>query len=152
MEKLVTDLMNRNDTLVNLYLAISLGPWVAVSHDTFLPILVKLSDTYPNNAVFQEAVVSSLKGMEENFKSYDIKSNESKKSNEIMDSLLAQTIRNKKDNKINSIFVLRKLLFRGLQKGLVIFRNTCSGCHGADGEGIQYLAPPLNGSQYVCWS
>lgn len=149
MEKLVTDLMKRKDTLVNLYLAISLGPWVAVSHDTFLPMLAKLSDAYPDNAVFQEAVVSSLKGVEENFESYIIKSNESKKSNEVIDSLLVQTIRNKKDNNINSIFVQRKIPVPGLQKGLVIFRNTCSGCHGADGEGIQYLAPPLNGSQYV---
>jgi hypothetical protein len=149
MENLVTDLMNKNDTIVNLYLAISLGPWAAISHDTFLPILIKLSDTYPNSAVFQEAVVSSLKGMEENFNSYTINSKFSKKPIPVLDSLLAQTIRNKKDVKMNSIFVERKLPVPGLQKGLVIFRNTCSGCHGADGEGIQYLAPPLNGSQYV---
>ena len=149
MEKLVTDLMNRNDTVINLYLAISLGPWVGVSHDTFLPMLAKLSDTYPNNAVFQEAVVSSLKGMEENFKSYAVKSNENKNADEIRDSLLAQTVRNKKDDKMNSIFVQRKIPVPGLQKGLVIFRSTCSGCHGADGEGIQHIAPPLNGSQYV---
>ncbi|MEO9003841.1 MAG: cytochrome c, partial [Ginsengibacter sp.] len=149
MEKLVTDLMNRNDTVINLYLAISLGPWVAASQDTFLPMLVKLSDTYPDNGVFQEAVVSSLKGMEENFKSYAIKSNDRKKPGEIMDSLLTQTARNKKEDKMNSIFVQRKIPVPGLQKGLVIYRSTCSGCHGADGEGIQYVAPPLNGSQYV---
>ena len=149
MEKLVTDLMNRNDTVINLYLAISLGSWVGVSSDTFLPMLVKLSDTYPDNAVFQEAVVSSFKGLEENFKSYAVKSNENKNPDEIRDSLLAQTIRNKKDDKMNSIFVQRRIPVPGLQKGLVIYRSTCSGCHGADGEGIQYIAPPLNGSQYV---
>ncbi len=149
MEKLATDLMNRKDTVVDLYLAISLGPWVAISSDTFLPMLVKLSGTYPDNAVFQEAVVSSLKGIEDNFNSYVIKSNDNKKQGEIIDSLLVQTIRNKKDDKMNSIFVLRKIPVPGLQKGLVIYRSTCAGCHGADGEGIQYVAPPLKGSQYV---
>ena len=53
---------------------------------------------------------------------------------------------------MNSIFVQRKIPIPGLQKGLVIYRSTCSGCHGADGEGIQYLAPPLKGSQYVAGS
>ena len=149
MEKLVTDLMNRNDTVVNLYQAISLGPWLTVSHDTFLPMLVKLSDTYPDNAVFQEAVVSSLKGLEKNFQSLMAKSNDNKGRDEIINSLLAQTLKNKQDDKMNSIFVQRKIPVPGLQKGLVIFRSTCSGCHGADGEEIQYVAPPLNGSQYV---
>ena len=33
--------------------------------------------------------------------------------------------------------------------GLEIFRSTCMACHGADGEGIANMAPPLKGSQYV---
>ena len=152
MEKLVADLMNRNDTVINLYLAISLGPWLTVSHDTFLPMLAKLSDTYPDNAFFQTAVVSSLKGMEDNFKSYVFKSNDYSKPGEIIDSLLAQTIRNKKDDKMNSIFIKRELGITGLNKGLNIFRSTCSGCHGANGEGIAHLAPPLNGSEYLSGS
>ncbi|MEO6001083.1 MAG: c-type cytochrome [Chitinophagaceae bacterium] len=149
MEKLATVLMNRNDTVVNLYLSISLGSWVAISPDTFLPMLVKLSGTYPGNTIFQEAIVSSLKGLEENYKSYVIKSNNNKDPDEIMNNLLDQTIKNKRDDKKNSIFVLRKIPVPGLQKGLVIYRSTCSGCHGADGEGIQYAAPPLKESQFV---
>jgi hypothetical protein len=35
MEKLSTDLMAKNDTVINLYLAISLRPWIAISPDTF---------------------------------------------------------------------------------------------------------------------
>jgi mono/diheme cytochrome c family protein len=63
--------------------------------------------------------------------------------------LLIQTFRNKQEGEMNSIFVQQKLTVPGLQKGFVIYRRTCSVCHGADGEGIQYLAPPLNGSEYV---
>jgi mono/diheme cytochrome c family protein len=148
MEKLANELMARNDTTIDLYLAISLGPWVDISPNTFLPTLVKLSDAYPGMPVFQEAVVSSLKGSEEVFQSLLVK-NESKGTHEILDNLLDQTIKNKRENQMNSIFVQKKIPIPGLQKGLVIYRSTCAGCHGADGEGIQYVAPPLKGSQYV---
>ena len=62
MEELATNLMARNDTVINLYLAISLGPWTAISMIHFCQYLAQLSQTYPGNAVFQEAIVSSLKG------------------------------------------------------------------------------------------
>ncbi|MEZ4902126.1 MAG: cytochrome c [Spirosomataceae bacterium] len=34
-------------------------------------------------------------------------------------------------------------------KGLQLFRTVCAACHGADGRGIQDLAPPLKGSEYI---
>ncbi|GAA0559555.1 DUF7133 domain-containing protein [Chitinophaga japonensis] len=34
-------------------------------------------------------------------------------------------------------------------RGAMLFKNVCQTCHGADGEGIQSLAPPLNQSQWV---
>lgn len=41
----------------------------------------------------------------------------------------------------------------GLQKtyprGTVLFKTVCQTCHGADGDGIQSLAPPLNQSEIV---
>ncbi|HRE51074.1 MAG TPA: c-type cytochrome [Flavitalea sp.] len=151
-EKLAIDLMNRNDTVVNLYLALSLGSWISASHETFLPILAKLSDTYPDNAVFQEAVMSSLKDQEENFKSYIIKAKDNKTTSEIRDSLLVQTIRNKKDGIINPIFIQKKPTVDVLNKGLNIFRSVCSSCHGAEGEGIAHAGPPLNGSEYLSGS
>jgi hypothetical protein len=149
MEELATNLMARNDTVVNLYLAISLGPWAAISQDTFLPILAQLSQTYPRNAVYQEAIVSSLKGLEENFQKFINKPTVSKNTSQLLDTLLSQTIKNKQEGKMNSIFVQRKIPLMGVQRGLVIYRSVCSVCHGPDGEGIQYLAPPLNGSEYV---
>ncbi|WP_026260405.1 DUF7133 domain-containing protein [Segetibacter koreensis] len=152
MQELATHLMSGNDTTVNLYLAISLGPWADTSRDMFLPILVKLSNTYPANAVFQEAVISSLKGLEEDFQALTLKSKDNKGSDEVINKLLNEAIKNKQEGKKNSIFVQKKIPMPGLQKGLVIFRNTCAGCHGADGEGIKYVAPPLNGSEFVAGS
>ena len=149
MKKLATDLMAKNDTVINLYLAISLRPWIDISPNTFLPMLVKLSATYSGNDVYQEAVVSSLKGQEKNFQSLLSKSNNDKVQDTILNKLLSQTIKNKQEDKMNSIFVQRKIPVPGMQKGLVIYRSTCSGCHGADGEGIEHVGPPLKGSQFV---
>ena len=149
MENLATKLIAKNDTTVNLYLAISLNRWIALSPDTFLPLLAKLSAMYPDSPVYQEAVVSSLNNVEEKFRDMIAKANVDGRQDTVVMKLLDQTIKNKKENKLNSIFVQRKIPVPGLQKGLVIYRSVCAGCHGPDGEGIQYLAPPLKESQYV---
>ncbi|HLA53416.1 MAG TPA: c-type cytochrome, partial [Flavitalea sp.] len=144
MEALATSLIARNDTVVNLYLASSLGAWATASRETFLPMLAKLSQLYPDNPVFQEAVVSSLKNMETDFQSIVQKS-----GNPLLDSLLRQTIANKHNGKKNSIFVKASVSMDARTNGLVIFRSTCATCHGADGEGIANIAPPLRGSEYL---
>lgn len=149
MKDLATDLLARKDTVVNLYLAMSLGPWAVLSKDTFLPMLVNLSRIYPDNEVYQEAVASSLAGLEGDFRVFLTKSNDNRGGDEIINNLLDQSIANKRAEKKNSIFVQRRIATSLLQKGLVIYRSTCAACHGADGEGIQHLAPPLNGSEYV---
>jgi hypothetical protein len=149
METLATELRARKDTVVNLYLALSLGPWAALSKDQFLPILGNLSRTYPDNGVYQEAVVSSLTGLENDFRKMLTKSAGREDANKKINELLDQTIANKEEGKENSIFVRKKLEVPGLQKGYVIYRSTCAVCHGADGEGIQHLGPPLNGSEFV---
>ncbi len=151
MAKLAADLKAKHDTVTDLYLALSLGAWAAVSPDTFLPLLVQLSRTYPESAVFQEAVVSSLNGLEERFRTY-ASSDEDRHAGEIINTMLDQTIKNKQEDKKNSIFVQRKIPVPGLQKGLVIYRSTCAGCHGPDGEGIEHMAPPLISSEYVMGS
>lgn len=40
-------------------------------------------------------------------------------------------------------------LFKQYPRGSMLFKTICQTCHGADGEGIQSLAPPLNQSQLV---
>ena len=149
MQELSTTLMARSDTVINLYLAVSLGSWMEVSKETFMPILVKLSQTYSGNPVFQEAIVSSLKGIEDDFKSLINEPNNKKGQDEVINSLLAQAIKNRQEKKMNSIFIDVSVRVDKVTSGLIIFRSTCMACHGADGEGIVNVAPPLKGSQYV---
>lgn len=42
-----------------------------------------------------------------------------------------------------------KELERKYKNGITIFKSTCQACHGEDGNGIEFLAPPLNGSEWV---
>lgn len=148
MESLATSLMARKDTVTDLYLAVSLGPWGTASKETFLPLLQQLSQTHANDAMYQEAVVSSLKDLEEAFRS-GMPGSSSADTSLVINELLSKTIQNKQQGKMNSIYVQIKIPMYGRQNGLVLFRSTCATCHGPDGEGIQHLAPPLNGSEYV---
>jgi mono/diheme cytochrome c family protein len=149
MAELANNLLNKNDSIINLYLAISLGSWAKISNETFLPILAKISQVYSDKAIYQEAIVSSLKGLEENFLVLINKPNVNKNSHKQLDILLNQTIKNKQEGKMNSIFVQVSVPIDARTNGLVIFRRTCATCHGIDGDGIENLAPPLKGSEYV---
>ncbi|HTI93997.1 MAG TPA: c-type cytochrome [Puia sp.] len=42
-----------------------------------------------------------------------------------------------------------KALAKLYPKGAAIFQTVCQTCHGADGNGVTALAPPLNGSNWV---
>jgi len=149
MEKLATNLMSRRDTVVNLYLAASLGAWIPTSPETFLPLLAKLSQTYTGSAVFQEAIVSSLKGFEEDFQQHLKNQEPGADSDAPVNDLLHQTLVNKRNGKMNAIFVERIRPTDRRTRGLTIFQSTCMACHGADGEGMANIAPPLKGSPYV---
>lgn len=143
MAELALNLLNRKDSVTDLYLAVSLGRWVEISEKTFFPILLEISKRYAHDPIYPDAIVSSLKGSEEKFQPLI------KKHGSLLDSLLNETIKNKKEGKMNSIFESDKAPLDARTNGMFIFRSTCATCHGMDGEGMEYLGPPLRGSQYV---
>lgn len=148
MAALSTGLMAKEDAVIDLYLALSLGPWVSSDPDAFLPLLARLSQAYSNDPVYQEAVVSSLVDAEEKFRdSFQLNGNSD--PDDVLNKILSKTIANKKEGKKNSIFAEIFPLDDTRTNGLVLFRSTCATCHGADGNGVENMAPPLKGSQYV---
>ena len=149
MAVLASDLHNKNNGVINLYLAASLGPWNTLSAETFLPLLQKISALYTGKAIYQEAVMSSLKGSEEKFQAFIKRTNPAKSTTTSLDSLLVQTVQNKKAGKKNSIFVQLSTPIDSRTNGLALFRTICAACHGADGDGMEHIAPPLKGSEYV---
>jgi mono/diheme cytochrome c family protein len=50
---------------------------------------------------------------------------------------------------MNSIYVQAKNPVDSRTNGLTLFRKNCASCHGADGDGIEHVAPPFKNSEYV---
>ncbi len=148
MATLVKHLLGKNDPVINLYLAATLGPWNETTPQTFMPILLQLAQRFQDKPLYQEAIVSSLKGFEKDFQQGLRKSGGWKKLG-VLDTLLAEVIQNKQAGKMNSIYVQVKTPMDARTNGLQLFRTNCAPCHGVDGDGLEHLGPPLKGSEYV---
>lgn len=148
MLDIVNQLMKNNNPEIDLYLANTLNGWAEISSEDVFPMLSKLSNTYLNEAIFQEAVISSLRGLEEAYQVY-LSKNDSPISENKLNIILEQTLLKKK-NEIEKAKLAKKKEANVL--GHKIFRNLCATCHGIDGEGVESLAPPLDNSEYVSGS
>jgi mono/diheme cytochrome c family protein len=107
-----------------------------------MPMLKQLSAKHARDIIFQEAVVSSTSGHEDEMR-------QTMRGDKVLDSMLTLTIKNKKEDKMNTVLVRREQPLDERANGRVLFLKTCAGCHGADGEGIEHVGPPLRESQYV---
>ncbi|WP_435357363.1 PVC-type heme-binding CxxCH protein [Emticicia sp. SJ17W-69] len=141
MMAISTKLLAQNNEAIDLYLAFSLNNWLK-SSDAFLPILAQIEKKYADKKVFQEAIVSSLDGKEEQYLN-------TQNPSALLKNNLTLAITNHQKKELNPIFVKEKNVVDNRTKGLQLFRSICATCHGADGKGIQDLAPPLKGSEYV---
>jgi mono/diheme cytochrome c family protein len=137
--EMLNKILQRGNPVIDLYAAISIGAWNRNSPALFTPVLKQLSEKHSKELIFQEAVVNSIAGNEEEWKS----------TNKVLDSMLAVAIKNKKEDKMNPVLAQRQLPLDERANGRVLFLKTCAGCHGADGEGIQHVGPPLRESEYV---
>jgi mono/diheme cytochrome c family protein len=142
MKAISTQLLAQNNETIDLYLSMSLNTWLILSDVDFLPILEKIGKKYDNQNIFQEAIISSLEGKEELYL-------KTMNPNDVLKSNLTATLNNRQKKELNSIFVREKNSVDDRTKGLKLFRTICAACHGADGKGIQDLAPPLKGSEYI---
>ena len=68
---------------------------------------------------------------------------------EALKKTLEKAIDNHQKKEMNSIFVQQTNTLDTRTNGLQLYRTICAACHGADGKGIQDLAPPLKGSEYI---
>ncbi len=142
MKGISTQLLAQNNETIDLYLSISLNPWLKLSETAFLPILSEIEKKYAAQKVFQDAIVSSLEGKEENYIA-------SQNPNALLKTHLTLAVNNRQKKEMNPIFVKEKNTVDNRTKGLQLYRTICATCHGADGKGIQDLAPPLKGSEYI---
>ncbi|MBU1822883.1 MAG: dehydrogenase, partial [Bacteroidetes bacterium] len=142
MKNVASQILVRNNTMLDLYLSMSLSPWIKVSGADFLPVLSDIDKKYHPQRLFQEAIVSSLEGNEEKYLQSMNPSDELKR-------VLKIALDNRQKKELNPIFVKQTNTVDARTKGLQLYRTICAACHGADGKGIQDLAPPLKGSEYI---
>ncbi len=142
MKDFTTQLLAQNNQVIDLYLAFALNTWLKTGDNTILPILAQIEKRYADKRVFQEAIVSSLEGKEEQYLT-------TQNPSALLKSNLTLAVNNHQKKELNPIFVKEKNVVDNRTKGLQLFRSICATCHGADGKGIQDLAPPLKGSEYI---
>lgn len=103
-------------------------------------LISKMLKQFPYDEYVADAIISTLKGKEATFLKQSTAINN--------DTLLAINKQLKKviDDIKNAA---NKAAFKDYPKGATIFKSVCQTCHGADGNGIKSLAPPLNRSEWV---
>lgn len=100
--------------------------------------------TYPNNKEVADAVISNVKDHEAELLT----------AIETWSTDTTLVVRKHLKKVLSDISNRRKsrmddALLKEYPRGNLIFKTVCQTCHGADGEGIQSLAPPLNHSELV---
>lgn len=149
MSDLIANLLPKKDGTIDLYLSLSIGSWAKYSNTVFMPFLYQLSNRYENKKVYQEAIISGLQNLETAFSNFLLKQEPTKNNNEIIKTLLAETIENNQNNSKNSLFIHTNVPTDSRTAGYQIYRNLCATCHGFDGEGIVGVAPPLKASEFT---
>lgn len=142
MKVLSTNLLAQQNETIDLYLAASMNGWLAVAEPTFLPMVSEIEKKYATQRIMQEAITSALDGREEQYLA-------SMQPTDLLKNNLTLTVGKRLKKEMNSIYVVEKNEVDNRTKGLKLFRTICATCHGPDGKGIQDLAPPLRGSEYI---
>jgi mono/diheme cytochrome c family protein/glucose/arabinose dehydrogenase len=140
-------ILNKNELDLDIYLGSSLGSWIALSEEKFTPIMMEILKRRKLNSTITEAVISGLTDVDT-----IISGNKA-----IMDTLkhtefvnkLVRSLSDKKNKKLNSIYTRKSINEDNRTSGAKMFYQICASCHGANGKGIDGLAPPLMGSEHV---
>lgn len=141
MREVAKGIMAQNNMTFDFYLTTSLHDWLKVQPDAFDEILAVLIKKYDDNKLFAEALTSSLDGQEDRFLRFS--------GNKNLESNLKTALKNRENEEQNNIYVNVGVRKDARTNGLNLYRSICGACHGADGSGIEDLAPPLKNSEYI---
>ncbi|TYA84095.1 DUF7133 domain-containing protein [Seonamhaeicola marinus] len=137
-------LIKENNPEVDLYVLSSLQNWMQLDTSSFFPLVYQLSSKYKEKKLYQEALVSSLGGLELDYLAF-LKDKETL----VLKPILDNVVLNRKNKKQNYIYTRKTNGTDSRTAGYKIYKNICATCHGIDGEGIESLAPPLLKSDYI---
>lgn len=142
LKKMISD----NDSVLIPYVAFQMKAIKTVDQVAANEMLLTIAEKNPNNQYVAEAVLSNMQNQEEVFlKRYSSRSPQKSLMADRFTQALADIKSNLKNRDINQ---LRKQYPRGAS----LYFSSCQACHGADGNGVQSLAPPVNHSEWVTGS
>jgi mono/diheme cytochrome c family protein/glucose/arabinose dehydrogenase len=123
------------------FLASYIQPLDKAAANSLLHQVVK---KYPDNLYVADAVISNLQDREEIFgkEIVSLASGPDLAINKQLERVITN-IRNAKASRNPEV------LKKEFPKGAAMFNGTCQTCHGPDGNGVNGLGPPLNGSEWV---
>lgn len=140
-------ILERNQLGLDLYLGNSLGSWISLNEENFTPIMMEILKRRKNNASVTEAILSGLADVDSLIFG-NVTIIDTLKHTEFV-SKLERSISDKKQGKMNSIYTRKIINEDNRTSGSKMFFQICASCHGADGKGIDGLAPPLMNSEHV---
>jgi mono/diheme cytochrome c family protein len=138
------DMTLKSDELSAIYIMYALNAVKPYQEEACESLRLALLKKYPANVYLAAAMISNVAYKEEYYKDKfaaiwpDTNVAVNKQLN-----VLVSKIRSAKKN--SDPLALAK----EFPKGAALFASSCQTCHGADGNGIKSLAPPLNKSEWV---
>ncbi len=135
------ELLDRQEPQIDLYLPIALQAWQEFVGDSLKSAVTQRALRY-QQPLFGESLLTLFEGREQQLlplKSWTVEQQE-----EISDILARR-----RDELKNPIFSNSGLWHDPRTIGLNLYTEICAACHGHDGRGLEGLAPPLMGSEYV---
>jgi mono/diheme cytochrome c family protein len=141
------EVLKRDELELDLYLSSALGAWMAIDEEAFMGPMLAILDRRKNSATVQEAILSSLEGFETKFSKNEGLA--SITNNDSFMSKLETTIALGEKGEMNPIYSRKSISEDNRTSGAKMFYQICASCHGANGQGIEGLAPPLMNSEHV---
>jgi len=137
-------MLAQKDSLAAPYIAFLVQAIQAFDPGTANRLRKTVMALYPKNLYVSDAVISSLNNREAEFVKEVIAFNSD--SSLVIRRQLQKVLANirNKENAKNT-----RAPEKDFPRGASIFKSTCQPCHGADGNGVIALAPPLNSSEWV---
>lgn len=142
--EMLNALVQKNNPDINLYLANYLGSALKTAGESMVPMAANFI-TEQSRKLYEDAFISSLSGYEKTFVDYLDKSTVRKEFETALNSVVAD----RENDKKYWIHERASLGMDDRTHGLQLYRSTCAACHGQGGAGIEGLAPPLDGSEYI---
>jgi mono/diheme cytochrome c family protein len=139
------------DPLVDLQLALSLGPLTTAGGTPDFELLAPILTRTPADTLLVEATLSGLSGQEAAYRSFLLAAGPDPATAPMLERLatvIGRAAEASETTPLPSFSTRTDPRTRGMQ----LFRTHCATCHGMGGLGIDKLAPPLAGSDYVAGS